>query len=76
MQKSTSDMESRGQAIWLVRVHEKIALGIRRYGLPSRGEGELTVRVPTLLEQARAMRRLDTLPPGSNTPGGVIEFED
>lgn len=69
-------MEHGGEAAWLAHLHEKTVAGVRRHGLPSRADGELAVRVPSLLEQARAMRKLDTLPPGRNTPGGVIAFED
>ena len=76
MTRSTGEMDKGGQAAWLVRLYEKTVAGIRRHGLPSRSAGVLSVRVPTLMEQARAMRRLDILPPGLNTPSGVIRFED
>lgn len=73
---STADMEPGAEAAWLLRLHEKTVAGIRRHGLPALADGELAVRVPSLMEQARAMRKLDTLPPGKNTPGGVIAFDD
>lgn len=76
MARSTNEMEKGGQAAWLVRLYEKTAGGIRRHGLPARSEGVLSVQVPTLMRQARIMRKLDILPPGQNTPSGVIDFDD
>lgn len=74
---STFDMKKDGQTGWLVRLYEKSVNGVREFGLPSEhSRGTIAVRLPTLAEQARAMRYRDPLPPGNNVPSGVIDFTD
>lgn len=69
-------MEKDGQAAWLVRLYEKTVNGIRNYGkIPAEADdGVLTVSIPTVAEQARALRYRDPLPPGHGVPSGVVDF--
>lgn len=74
---STFELHKDGQTDWLVRLYEKTVNGMRDIGLPSEiNDGVLSVRIPTLAEQARVMRRRDIRPPGHNAPSGVLSFTD
>lgn len=72
---STSDMRPGEQSLWLARLYEKTVTGIRTLGLPKAVEEKaLRVRIPTLADQARAMRMARDFPPGENKPSGIIQF--
>lgn len=74
---SSSNTHKDGQTDWLVRLYEKTVNGIRVNSLPSEvTTGVLSVRIPTLAEQARVMRYREQLPPGNNAPTGVVGFID
>lgn len=73
---SAFDLEVDGQTSWLVRLYEKTVNGIRRKGMPRQTGTVLSVRIPSLGEQARVMRYRNQLPPGHNPPSGVFEWMD
>lgn len=75
VQWSTSDIRRDAQTEWLVRTYETTVNGIRKIGkLPDGSSSVLSVKIPTLGEQARVMRDRDMLPPGHNTPTGVLDW--
>ena len=62
---SSFTMKRNGHAEWLERMGEKIISAARASGgLPSMGvDGYMTVRVPTLKEQARTLNTTDDVNP-------------
>lgn len=74
---STYDVARDAQTSWLVRLYEKTVNGVREIGKIPTGENNvMRVIVPTLSEQAEVMRFRDQLPPGHNTPTGVLDWLD
>ena len=58
---STEILERYGEPNWWINVYKETVDGIREYGLPEESTGALAVSVPTLMEQARAMRDIPKL---------------
>lgn len=73
MSWKTSDMERCGQPLWLTHLYETAVKGIRKNGLPSETSGYvLTLKIPTLMDQAAQMRRAPQKPPGKEIGNLVV----
>ncbi len=73
---SSQNLAQDGQTDWLVHLYEKSIQAVRNLGgLPQNGQA-ISVKLPELIEQARVQRARAQMPPGHNTPTGVLEWEE